>query len=159
MELNTKETLDFIKKAHKGQFYGNKPYWTHPKDVADRGKKTFGSKFSEDAINAALLHDVVEDTVYSVEDLKDMGYNKAVYDAVALLTKEKGLPYEKNIQRIINSGNKIAMMVKYCDNYVNFHGDKSDWDETKRVKSQEKYAKSLNTLGKKLGVRADFSPF
>lgn len=154
--MNKKDTLAFIKNAHMGQKYGSEPYWTHPKAVADLGKKVFGSKFTEIAYIAALLHDVVEDTNHGINELKNLGYSDEILSAVELLTKDNSLSYEANIKRIISSGNRIAMMVKYCDNNMNYHGDKSTWDEKRRIKSQTKYAKSLNTLGKKLGVKADY---
>ena len=149
-------TLDFIKIAHRGQSYGSEPYWTHPVNVADTGKKFFGGKFSAVAYAAALLHDVVEDTKFSLADLKEMGYPEDVIAAVGLLTKDKSQSYESNIKRIISSGDKNAMMVKYSDNFVNFSGDKSSWPEKKRLDSQKKYAWSLNTLGAKLGVKSDY---
>jgi hypothetical protein len=145
-------TLAFIKKAHGSQKYGNKPYWTHPLAVCETGKRIFGSAFNSEAQQAALLHDVVEDTKYTIEDLKSMGYSDAVTTAVSLLTKDKSLSYEDNIKKIVNSGSKIAQMVKYSDNYENFHGDKSSWPADKAAKSQAKYAKSMDVLGNKLGL-------
>lgn len=132
--------------------YGDKPYWTHPKSVATTGKKFFGNKFSPDAIKVALLHDVVEDTPYKLQQLSKMGYSPEVIQAVQLLTKNKELSYEDNIKAIINSGNRLAMMVKYADNYQNFSGDKSSWAPDKAANSQKKYLASLNMLGAKLGI-------
>jgi len=37
--MNKQKALEFIKTAHAGQKYGSSPYWTHPKAVADVGKK------------------------------------------------------------------------------------------------------------------------
>jgi (p)ppGpp synthase/HD superfamily hydrolase len=152
------KTLAFIKLAHAGQTYGAGPYWKHPVEVKNTGKKIFGSAFDLECQVAAILHDVVEDTKYTLSDLSIMGYSNHVVNAVGLLTKQKGLPYEDNIKRIINSGDKRAMMVKYSDNLVNFSGDKSDWDEKRREKSQKKYAWSLNTLGAKLGIKKTYNP-
>jgi putative chitinase len=69
------------------------------------------------------------------------------------LTKDKTLSYSDNIKKIIGSGNKLAQMVKYADNYENFSGDKSDWDPEKASASQKKYLASLNMLGDHLGVK------
>lgn len=151
-ELDVSNTLKFTKKAHKSQMYGDKPYWTHPKSVATTGKKFFGNKFGPDAIKVALLHDVVEDTPYKLQQLSKMGYSPTVIQAVQLLTKNKELSYEDNIKAIINSGNRLAMMVKYADNYQNFTGDKSSWAVDKAAQSQKKYLASLNMLGAKLGI-------
>ena len=152
-ELDVSKTLNFIKKAHSSQQYGDKPYWNHPKSVAATGKKFFGGAFGPDAIKAAFLHDVVEDTPYTLQQLGKMGFSPEVIQAVELLTKNKALSYEDNIKNIIASGNKIAMMVKYADNYQNFTGDKSSWEAKRAAASNKKYFASLNMLGDKLGVK------
>lgn len=150
--LTAKTTLPFIKKAHAGQKYGSKPYWTHPKAVADKAKEIFGSKLGEIGYIVALLHDVPEDTKYGLAELKEMGYSQEVLDAVALVTKVKSMSYEDNINRIVQSGNRTAMMVKFADNFMNYTGDKSSWDPKRAEKSQAKYMKSMQDLGSKLGV-------
>ena len=63
----------------------------------------------------ALLHDVVEDTDVSYDDLIDIGYNKEVIDILRILTKLKGEDYKDYITRIIDSGNKNAMNIKLAD--------------------------------------------
>lgn len=152
-ELNIPETLRFIQQAHGAQLYGKLPYWKHPRAVAMTGKRIFGAKFNSDAVKVAFLHDVVEDTHIGLDQLRKMDFSTEVIEAVGLLTKDKSLTYFENIDRIIKSGNKLAQMVKYADNYENFHGDKSDWDSDKASSSQKKYLKSLNLLGDKLGVK------
>jgi hypothetical protein len=151
-ELDVSKTLNFATKAHSKQKYGNKPYISHPKSVAATGKQFFGSKFGPDAIKVALLHDVVEDTPYKLEQLAKMGYKPEIVQAVQLLTKNKALSYADNIRAIIASGNRLAMMVKYADNYQNFTGDKTGWDPARAAHSQKKYMASLNLLGDKLGI-------
>jgi hypothetical protein len=152
-ELNVAQTLDFIKTAHGGQLYGKLPYWTHPRAVALTGRKVFGKQFNSDAVKTAFLHDVVEDTNISLDELRKLDFSDQVIDAVGLLTKNKSLSYEQNIKNIINSGNPLAMMVKYADNYENYSGDKSSWTADRAEKSQKKYLASLNMLGDKLGVK------
>jgi predicted chitinase/FMN phosphatase YigB (HAD superfamily) len=151
-ELNVAATLKFIKDAHGSQLYGNLPYWHHPRAVAMTGRKIFGSKFNSDAVKAAFLHDVVEDTNISLEELTKLDFDPKVIEAVSLLTKDRSLSYFQNIDRIIGSGNEIAQMVKYADNYENYTGDKSEWSADRAAKSNEKYLKSLNRLGDHLGV-------
>lgn len=151
-ELNVAQTLEFIKKAHGDQLYGKLPYWQHPRAVALRGKKIFGSKFNSDAVKTAFLHDVVEDTHVDIQELEKLGFSTEILSAVELLTKDKSLTYSQNIEKIINSGNTLAMMVKYADNVENYSGDKSDWDADKASSSQKKYLKSMTALGKALGI-------
>ena len=152
-ELNIPQTLNFIKQAHGSQLYGKLPYWRHPRAVAMTGKKIFGNKFNSDAVKVAFLHDVVEDTNIRLDELSKLDFSPEVIEAVGLLTKDKTLGYSQNIERIINSGNSLAMMVKYADNYENWTGDKSEWDPDRAAKSQKKYLMSLNMLGDKLGVK------
>lgn len=63
----------------------------------------------------ALLHDVVEDTPITFEDMKDFGYSKEVIDILKILTKVKGEDYRDYIERIIDSGNIHAMNIKLAD--------------------------------------------
>lgn len=151
-ELNVKDTLDFVKRAHAGQQYGSDPYWTHPRKVAAIGKKLFGAKFNDDAIKVAFLHDVVEDTRYTLAQIAKLGFSPEVVQAVGLLTKNKTLSYKDNIKNIIASGNRLAIMVKYADNYANYTGDKSTWDPARAASSQKKYRSSLDMLANKTKV-------
>lgn len=146
------QTLQFITEAHAGQYWGDQEYWTHPVAVAISGVQTFGEAFTTDAVHAALLHDVIEDTEYTIEDLEAMGYNQGVLEAVSLLTKDGSLDYRANIQRIVSSGSRVAMMVKYADNTVNMSGDMSHMTDEKREKLQSRYAMSLEMLGDALDI-------
>jgi hypothetical protein len=155
-EYNVRKTKKFIQRAHdqeQGQMYGNMPYSSHPKQVANLGKKFFGTKFGPEAVKVALLHDVLEDTPYTPDQLAKKGFSKEVIQAVQLLTKNKALSYADNIRNIINSGNSLAMMVKYSDNYMNYTGDKSHWTPERAAHSQKKYLASLNMLGDVLGIK------
>jgi len=155
-EYNVRKTKKFIQRAHdkeQGQMYGSMPYSSHPKAVAAIGKKFFGPKFTPDAVKVALLHDVLEDTPYTPEQLAKKGFSPEVIEAVQLLTKDKSLSYADNIRKIINSKNPLAMMVKYCDNYMNYTGDKSHWSPERAAASQKKYLASLNMLGDVLGIK------
>ena len=155
-EYNIRKTKKFIQRAHdkeQGQMYGSMPYSSHPKQVANLGKKFFGTRFGPEAVKVALLHDVLEDTPYTPEQLAKKGFSDEVIEAVQLLTKNKALSYADNISNIINSGNPLAMMVKYCDNYMNYTGDKSHWTAERAAASQKKYLASLNMLGDVLGIK------
>jgi guanosine-3',5'-bis(diphosphate) 3'-pyrophosphohydrolase len=61
----------------------------------------------------AILHDVVEDTGITLEDLKNMGFSDRVLKAVALLTHDNRMDYKSYIQRI--AGNSDARIVKLAD--------------------------------------------
>ena len=63
----------------------------------------------------ALLHDVVEDTDISYDDLENVGYHGEIIDILKILTKVKGEDYLDYIDRIINSENVHAMNIKLAD--------------------------------------------
>ena len=63
----------------------------------------------------ALLHDVVEDSDVSYNDLVDVGYDKEIIDVLRILTKVRGEDYRDYIERIIDSKNIHAMNIKLAD--------------------------------------------
>lgn len=68
----------------------------------------------------AWLHDLVEDTPVTLNQLTDLGYPYEVVEAVALLThNKKEMTYPEYIDRLCNSGNKRALRVKIADQYDN----------------------------------------
>ena len=65
---------------------------------------------------SAILHDVVEDSDWTEADLYSLGFSKEVIDAIGLLThSNKYEPYEEYIDRIIKSGNHLAIVGKMKD--------------------------------------------
>jgi len=63
----------------------------------------------------ALLHDVVEDTDVSFDDLKEFGYSDEIILMLSYLTKQKGEYYPDYIERIISSENIHVLNVKLAD--------------------------------------------
>ena len=63
----------------------------------------------------ALLHDVVEDTDISYNDLSEVGFSSKVIEILRILTKIKGEDYRDYIKRITDSGNVHAMNIKLAD--------------------------------------------
>ena len=63
----------------------------------------------------ALLHDVVEDTDVTFDDLREFGYPEEVIEILKLLTKSKGADYQAYIDNIVDSGNAHAMNIKLSD--------------------------------------------
>lgn len=138
--------FEYMSVAHAGQMYGDLPYFTHPLAVAEAVKEP-----TEDELVAALLHDVVEDTPRTLQDIAD-AFGDRVTGTVDLLTKQAELSYQAGIIRIVNSGNRSAMKIKWADNYVNMNGDKSHMDQDRRDRLNTKYAASFITLSSVLGV-------
>ena len=82
------------------------PYVFHPIHLAEQME-------TEEEICTALLHDVVEDTKWTLAELEAEGFPASVLDAVRLLTREKDVSYMAYIERL--SGNRIARKVKLAD--------------------------------------------
>ncbi len=124
--------LEFIKIAHKGQVdkSGNE-YYIHPLTVS----LILPRKYFEVGGVVALLHDVLEDTKYTAENLLAMGFSKEVVDAVVLVSKlDKNITYIDWIRKIKESGNEIAIQVKIADLQHNS-------DPTRMVPGAEKLLK------------------
>lgn len=78
----------FAKEAHKGvRRRSGEPYILHPIAVAKIANQEIG--LGSTSICAALLHDVVEDTDYTVEDI-EQNFGKKIAQIVAGLTKISG---------------------------------------------------------------------
>ena len=61
----------------------------------------------------AVLHDVVEDTQWTLTDLQMEGFSDQVLRAIGLLTHQKGMDYEQYIEEI--RPNPLARAVKLAD--------------------------------------------
>ena len=63
----------------------------------------------------ALLHDVIEDTDVTYDDLRKVGYDEEIIEILTILTKLKGEDYRDYIDRIVSSDNTHAMNIKLAD--------------------------------------------
>ena len=87
VELITK-AFNFARQAHKGvRRHSGEPYIMHPLEVATIVCKEIG--LGSTSICAALLHDVVEDTDYTVEDIRNL-FGDKIAEIVNGLTKIAG---------------------------------------------------------------------
>lgn len=93
--------------AHKGQKdKGGTPYINHPAWVAEHVK-------GEDEKCVAWLHDVIEDTDFTLSELKCLGLPQRVIEAVDVITKKQDEDYRTYILRVKN--NETARKVKLED--------------------------------------------
>lgn len=105
MELE--KALEIACKAHKGQKdKTGESYILHPINVMLKLKDKHERV-------VALLHDVLEDTNYQIEDLVREGLDEEEQEALLLLTKPCGMEYMDYIKNI--NSNKIAKAVKMAD--------------------------------------------
>ena len=89
-----KRAILLASDAHRGQYdKGGLPYITHPLHLADQMQ-------TEDECVVALLHDVMEDTEFTVFDLKEWGISDRQIAALKLLCHDESVPYLEYIQRI-----------------------------------------------------------
>ncbi len=108
--ITIEEVLLMAINAHQGQkdLDGN-PVILHPLTVGLAGR-------NREEMIAGFLHDVVEDTDITFDDLRLAGVEEAVVEALMLLTHDKDdKSYEEYVRRIADSGNETAIHVKYND--------------------------------------------
>ena len=80
----------------------------------------------DDVIQAAYLHDVLEDTPTTADDLQRAGFSETVIEMVRLLTKpDDGSSYAERIAALVASGNLGAILIKLSDNEDNRRADRS----------------------------------
>lgn len=103
----TKRALKLCFEAHRDQVdKTDMPYVFHPFHLAEQ-------MTDEATTICALLHDVIEDTPYTLSDLREMGFPETVLEALALLTHDPAVPYMDYVKKI--SKNPIAKAVKMAD--------------------------------------------
>ena len=136
----TKKALKLCFEAHKDQTdKSGLPYVFHPFHLAEQMQ-------TEETTVVALLHDLVEDTEYTIEDLVRMGFDKRVTDAIALMTHADGVDYMEYVRAI--KENPIAKAVKLADLRHNSDLSRLDIVDEKALKKREKYLKAIDFLEK-----------
>ena len=99
--------LAIAKKAHAGQVdKAGVDYMQHPLYVANQVK-------TEQEKAVALLHDVIEDSDVTADDLLASGLSNEVVAAVQILTKKKGQSYQEYLEKV--KSNNLARIVKLAD--------------------------------------------
>ena len=136
----TNKAMKIAYAAHHGQVdYNGIPYIFHPIHLAEA---------MEDEISccAALLHDVVEDTEVTMEELAKE-FPPEVIEVLKLLTHEEGVHYFDYVRSI--KGNPVAVKIKLADLAHNSDQSRcigSGLTEEKLAYWRQKYAKALDIL-------------
>ena len=137
----TKKAMKLCFEAHKDQTdKSGLPYVFHPFHVAEQ-------MHDEKTTIVALLHDVVEDTSYTLQDLRAIGFNQEVLDAIALMTHDKNMPYMEYVAKIRE--NPIARAVKLADLRHNSDLTRMDEITETELKRVEKYKAAMQLLTEK----------
>ncbi len=120
--------FDFARKAHKGQKRKgtNEDYITHSIEVYNILKRLTDD---DDVLSAALLHDVIEDTKYTYNDIKEL-FGKRVVDIVLEVTRVDGK---------FNIKTREGLMVKLADMLHNIH----DNNDEKYLKQKIRFIKKF----------------
>ncbi len=103
----TKKALKISFEAHKNQLdKSGLPYVYHPFHLAEQMDDQY-------AVCVALLHDVIEDTPLTFDDLRREGIPEVVIEALALMTHDDDIPYLNYVYAL--KSNPLAKKVKLAD--------------------------------------------
>lgn len=134
----TKKAMKICFKAHRDQLdRSGLPYVFHSFHVAE-------SMTDEYSTAAALLHDVVEDSDITLDNLSSNGIPKNVIDALRLLTHDSSIPYLEYIRAL--KSNDIARAVKLADLAHNIDLTRLDEITPEDIERKEKYMKAIEIL-------------
>ena len=130
--------LSIAKKAHKGQYdKAGVDYIEHPLFVASLVD-------TEEEKAVALLHDVLEDSPITAQELLSAGLPETVVSAVQVLTKKKGQDYQMYLELV--KSNSIARRVKLADLKHNSDLFRLATVTEKDLERLEKYKKAIDYL-------------
>ena len=99
---------------------------------------------SDEEKAVAYLHDVIEDTELTLEDLREYGFSEEVLKAVDVITKEKGQDYQTYLYSV--EENKLARVVKLADLRHNSDLTRLINITEKDIERKEKYQKAIDFL-------------
>lgn len=137
-QSQSEKAYEIAKRAHLGQIdKAGEDYIKHPEKVA-----SFVNSDEEKAV--AYLHDVIEDTELTLEDLREYGFSEEVLKAVDVITKKKGQAYQTYLNSV--KENKLARDVKLADLRHNSDLTRLMNITEKDRERKEKYQKAIDFL-------------
>ena len=137
---NTRKAMEIAYKAHHGQVdKSGVPYIFHPIHLAEQMD-------TEDECIVALLHDVVEDTEMTFEQL-EKDFSETVIQALKLVTRDKNEDYMQYVEKI--KMNPIAKKVKLADLHHNSDITRLEKMTIIDLKRNKKYEKAIKFLNEK----------
>lgn len=137
----TRKAMKIAFEAHKNQVdKSGVPYIYHPMHLAEQ---------MEDEVTAcvALLHDVLEDTDVTPQQLRAQGFSEEILTALHVMTRDRSVPYLDYIRAV--KQNKVAAIVKTADLKHNSDLSRLDRVTEDMLRQAEKYRKALDVLQKK----------
>ena len=137
-QSQSEKAYKIAKKAHLGQVdKAGEDYIKHPEKVA-----SFVKTDEEKAV--AYLHDVIEDTELTLENLYEYDFSKEVIEAVDIITKKRGEDYQSYLNSV--KKNKLARAVKLADLRHNSNLTRLTKVTEKDIERKEKYQKAIDFL-------------
>lgn len=140
MDINSpmiKKAINLAFNAHEGQTdKGGMPYIMHPFYIASKLKE-------EDEIITALLHDTMEDSKLTKEDLLNEGFSNNIIEAVDTLTRKQN-DYFDYINKI--KENDLARKIKLLDLKHNMDLTRIERITNEDIKRNKKYKKAIEIL-------------
>ncbi len=134
----TKIALKLCFETHKDQLdKSGMPYVFHPFHLAEQ-------MTDEETTIVALLHDVVEDSDRTIDDLREMGFGENVLEAITLMTHDPEVPYMDYVANL--KTNRIAKAVKLADLRHNSDMSRLDSVTPYDMIRAEKYKKAIELL-------------
>jgi len=135
------KSLEIALKAYAGQTdKAGKTYILHP-------LRLMSKMDTDEEMSVALLHDVIEDSDITADDLLADGIPSTVVTAVQCLTKNKGENYEAFIIRVLE--NKLATKIKKVDIEDNINVLRLNSVGEKDLERIAKYHKAWRTINKR----------
>ena len=130
--------LSIARQAHEGQLdKAGVDYIEHPIYVASQVD-------TEEEKAVALLHDVIEDSPFTAEELLLAGLPETVVTAVQILSKKKGQDYQTYLENV--KSNPLARVVKLADLKHNSDLSRLSSVTDKDLERLEKYKKAIDYL-------------
>lgn len=134
----TKKAMKICFEAHKNQTdKSGIPYVFHPFHLAEQ-------MGTESTVIVALLHDVIEDTDYTLDDLRNFGFSEEILSAIRLMTHDDSVPYMEYVAAI--KSNPIARAVKLADLKHNSDLSRLDFVDEKALQRVKKYKAAIELL-------------
>ena len=135
---NTEKAMRIAYEAHHGQVdKSGVPYIFHPIHLAEQME-------TEEECIVALLHDVVEDTYVTFEELGKV-FSIKIIEALKMLTHDEKVEYFEYVKNL--KSNPIARTVKFADLCHNSDETRLPTKMSKKDKKrQEKYRKAIQIL-------------
>jgi (p)ppGpp synthase/HD superfamily hydrolase len=133
------DAIQLARRAHEGHLdKSGRPYIAHPLRV-------MGQLKGEHERMTAVLHDVIEDTDVTLDDLAAVGCPGNVLEAVAALSRNPGEAQEDYLSRVV--ANPLALVVKRADIADNMSEDRmTRLDRATQERLLAKYHAALRVL-------------